>query len=133
MLFREPLLLLKLYSLPRRIPEYAGKATLVEDLGEDEVPVEEAVLAGEGFDFGLEVGGEGLALDEVAEVGCCDAGGCSLFLVVSCWQLWVLELAWIGRKGRRRCGGGGLRPDMGDRRRKMGLIRLRLQRRGGVF
>jgi hypothetical protein len=42
---------------------------LVEDLGEGEVPVEEAVLAGEGFDFGLEVGGEGLALDEVAGGG----------------------------------------------------------------
>ena len=46
---------------------------MVEDLGEGEVPVEEAVLAGEVFDFGLEVGGEGFALDEVAEVGRCNA------------------------------------------------------------
>jgi len=45
------------------------------------VPVEESVLAGEGFDFGLEVGGEGLALDEVAEVGGGDAGGSSKFQV----------------------------------------------------
>ena len=44
--------------------------------------MEEAVLAGEGFDFGLEVGGEGLALDEVAEVGCCNAPSRSLFLVL---------------------------------------------------
>ena len=44
--------------------------------------MEEAVLAGEGFDFGLEVGGEGLALNEVAEVGCCNAPSRSLFLVL---------------------------------------------------
>ena len=60
---RKPFLLCKLHSLPRWIAEDAGEAALVEDLGEGEVPVEEAVLAGEGFDFGLEVGGEGLALD----------------------------------------------------------------------
>ena len=54
--------------LPGRIAEDAVEAALVEDLGEGEVPVEETILAGEGFDVGLKVGGKGLALDEVAEV-----------------------------------------------------------------
>ena len=45
----KPFLLLNFYTLPRWIAEDAGEAALVEDLGEGEVPVEEAVLAGEGW------------------------------------------------------------------------------------
>ena len=82
---RKKLAVINFGHLPRRIAEDAVEAPMVEDLGEGEMPVEEAVLTSEGFDFGLEVGGEGLALDEVAEVGGGDAGGGSLFLVLCSW------------------------------------------------
>ena len=54
-------------SVPRWVAKDAVEASLVEDLGEGEVPVEEAVLRCELIDFGFEVSSEWFALDVVAE------------------------------------------------------------------
>ncbi len=84
----EELQLFESCSLPWRIAEDTIETALLEDLGEGEVPVEKAVLPGESFNLGLEVGREGLALDEVPESAGGYAGRRSL-LQVLCFGLFL--------------------------------------------
>ena len=94
-----------LNRVPRRIAKDAIEAAFVEDLGEGEVPVEEAVLGGELGDFFIEVVWQALTLDEVAEGAGGDAGNSSLFLVLCSW------LGFAGGFGG--WGGGGLAEEVG--------------------